>query len=153
MTTRNHQEPEPMHRWTKTEALHSVWRSLADKLQLHKVDFGAGYEPDAPEHGREQAASYDDANVASSSLPGRPGHHAVVIDLDVPAWLVPSTSVAHSHLYADVSCSWPDYLEFLRAAAKIGLLEQGYVAACEARGYSSVRLPWVAKDAPAEVVL
>jgi hypothetical protein len=153
MTTRNHQEPEPMNRWTKTEALHSVWRSLADKLLLHRVDFGAGYEPDAPEHGRESAAGYDDANVASSALAGRPGCHAVVLDLDVPAWLVPSTTPGHSHLYADVACPWPDYLEFLRAAARIGLVEQGYVSACEACGYSSVRLPWVAKEAPVEIAL
>jgi hypothetical protein len=104
---------------------------LIDDLTFRRVDFGAGYDSDA----RPAVTDLYEANVVTSTR----------TDLDVTAHLVPSTTPGHSHLYADVACSWEDYRAFLKAAAKVGLLEEGYVNASEQRGYTSVRLPWVRK--------
>lgn len=122
-------------------------KALIQRLTLHKVDFGATYVPDQPEHDREVVTDLDVANVVSSPMSNGWGRHRVLLDLDVPAWLIDSSTPGHSHLYVDVGCSWPDYLQFLKAAERIGLIEPGYLAASEARGYTSLRLPWVRKEA------
>lgn len=121
-------------------------REFIGRLTFHKVDFGAGYIEGQSEHGRDEVSDVASANVVSSLRGDRPGTHAVLLDLDVPAWLVPSSTPGHSHLYADVRCSHGDYVAFLRAAERVGLIEPGYLAAVESRGYSSVRLPWIRKE-------
>src|SRR5690606_29587737 len=55
------------------------------------------------------------------------GHHAPVLDFDVPARLVPSSTPGHHHLYIDVECSWEDYKALLVAMERCGILEEGYV--------------------------
>jgi hypothetical protein len=112
-------------------------------LTLHHADFELeqGYGVD-----REPVLSLTKANVSSSLRTDQPGKHAVLLDLDVPALLLPSSTAGHSHLYVDIACSWEDYLFFLQAATKIGLIEPGYAAMAEMRGYTSLRLPWVRKD-------
>ena len=72
--------------------------------------------------------------------------HIVVLDIDHPAHLVGSSTEGHHHLYVEIPpCSHQDYLAFLDAAHKIGLIEEGYLNASMARGHSDVRLPWVRK--------
>lgn len=99
-------------------------------------------------------ADIADANVITSEVAataGFPEHlraHKLVIDLDVPATLVPSTTPGHSHLYIDHPMTWRTYLDVLRALARAGIVEEGYVGASEARGYTAVRLPWIRKGAP-----
>lgn len=77
--------------------------------------------------------------------PEAPPVHALLIDLDVPAWLVPSSTEGHGHLYVDLAVQEGDLWEFLDAAAMIGLVEEGYVSACKSRGMTSLRAPWVTK--------
>lgn len=87
-----------------------------------------------------------DAHVASS-LVRDTKLHKVVIDVDHEAVLVPSSTPGHHHLYVDIPpVRWDDYVSFLQAAAKIGLVEQGYVDASIERGHTDVRLPWVQKN-------
>lgn len=71
--------------------------------------------------------------------------HAPVIDLDLNARLIPSTTPGHFHLYLDRLMSFDDMMMLLRAFAAAGLVEQGYVEVTENRRYASVRLPWVSK--------
>lgn len=71
----------------------------------------------------------------------------LAIDIDVPAWLIPSSTEGHSHLYVDLLVTDDALWTFLDAAAEIGLVESGYVAACKARGMTSLRAPWVRKGA------
>lgn len=71
--------------------------------------------------------------------------HAVTIDLDVPARLVPSSTPGHSHLYIDVPISWDEYEYILRALADAGILEEGYVKAAIRRKQTYLRPPWVKK--------
>lgn len=69
--------------------------------------------------------------------------HTFVVDLDMPATLVPSSTPGHSHLYIDCYMQWEKYVAVLEAMADAGILERGYVGASKARGFTAVRLPWV----------
>lgn len=104
---------------------------------------------DIREHKERVEVDYKEAQVASSALkhpyPGR--QHVVALDIDHQAWLVPSSNPGHNHLYVALMCEWNLYVEFLEAAAKIGLVESGYVAASKKRGATYLRLPWVKKGA------
>lgn len=99
-----------------------------------------------------EEADLTEANAVSSQYKmfrredGTGGYHAVAIDIDIPAWLIPSTTPGHSHLYVGVWTNWDDYVDWLRASAKIGLIEDGYAEASIRRGHSDLRLPWVSKD-------
>lgn len=74
--------------------------------------------------------------------------HKIVLDLDLPAKLIPSSTPDHYHLYIDRELDWQTYSELLAALAKAGLIEDGYAGASIARGYTAARLPWVKKEAP-----
>lgn len=87
-----------------------------------------------------------DNSVTTLLLGSPPGpRHMLAIDIDVPAWLIPSSTEGHGHFYADIQCTEADLWVFLDAAARIGLVEEGYVAACKSRGMTSLRAPWVRK--------
>lgn len=66
--------------------------------------------------------------------------HAPCLDLD-RVRLVPSFTPGHYHLFVDQYVSWDDYIVFLKAAVTIGLLEEGYVNASIARGYTALFIP------------
>ena len=55
---------------------------------------------------REPTVDLDQANVVSSlqsgTEPGSRAQHYPVLDLDLPAVLVPSSTPGHSHLYIDL---------------------------------------------------
>jgi hypothetical protein len=87
-----------------------------------------------------------DADVISSEIADNRGTHTVMLDLDVPAKLVPSTTEGHSHLYIDVPIKWHDYTKLLQALADAGIIEEGYRSASLSRGRTSLRLPWVKKE-------
>lgn len=73
------------------------------------------------------------------------GLHSPVLDIDIPAHLVPSSTPGHSHLYFDHLMTWRQYKRFLKALAKVGILENGYVKASIRRGHTAVRVPWLKK--------
>lgn len=102
--------------------------------------------------GRRITEDLAEVEALSSDLgPGFPGAgepehlHALVLDIDHQAWLIPSSTPGHSHLYVDLPVLPGDLWDFLDAAAKIGLVEEGYVSACKSRDMTSVRAPWIAK--------
>lgn len=73
--------------------------------------------------------------------------HKVVVDIDMPARLVPSSTPGHFHLYIDHKMPWHQYLQLLDALVEAGIVEPGYVKAAERRGFTAVRLPWITKPA------
>lgn len=73
-------------------------------------------------------------------------YHALLLDLDVPAYLVPSTTPGHSHLYVDVAINEDDYFELLDMLADCGVIEEGYAIASKRKGGTFLRLPWVKKQ-------
>ena len=87
-----------------------------------------------------------DANVISSDSRTDPDVQYPVIDLDVPVYLVPSSTQGHSHLYINVGMTFEDYTRILLALAQAGVVEEGYAEASIRRGRSDVRLPWIQKE-------
>lgn len=115
---------------------------LLEQLTLQRVDFGSGYEGADV---RQPVFTIEAANGVSSERRNAPGRHALLLDVDRPAWLIPSSTEGHAHLYVDLDCSWRDLRRFLRAAARIGLIEPGYARASEQRKHTALRLPWIRK--------
>ncbi len=94
----------------------------------------------------EETFSLDNADIVSSAFSYPSNQHMVVLDIDVPATLVPSSTPGHSHLYIDAPMDWDVYSALLDALGDAGILEPGYVGASKARGFTAVRLPWVSKE-------
>ena len=118
---------------------------LIRKLRLDQItewaSTSAGSNPDV----RKEGVALEKANVVTSSRLDRPGKHALVIDLDIPAWLVESSTPGHSHLYVDATIDEALYFKLLDALADAGVIEHGYATTSKAKGYTSVRLPWTHK--------
>lgn len=130
--------------------------ALMTRLTPYMVtDWGNNDSGDKPNNNpgtRERVrGGINNANVVTSrhaddlSMQGR---HALVLDIDHPAWLMPSTTPGHFHLYVDVPGGIPDdeYAALLDALATAGVIEWGYAGASKARGFTSVRLPWITKE-------
>jgi hypothetical protein len=75
--------------------------------------------------------------------------HQVIVDLDIPAVLVPSSTPGHSHLLIDRVLSFDAYISLLEALVTAGIVQKGYVDAAKAphRQAAMLRLPWIRKDA------
>lgn len=71
--------------------------------------------------------------------------HRPILDLDMDAHLVPSSSADHHHLYLDKVLTWSDYVKLLDVLAEVGIIEPGYRDASVAREFTAVRLPWITK--------
>lgn len=74
------------------------------------------------------------------------GWHTVMLDIDQPVRLVPSTTPGHWHLYIDVAMPWWRYRKLLKALKNAGIIEPGYYSASVARRCTALRLPWVKKE-------
>lgn len=71
--------------------------------------------------------------------------HALLLDLDIPAYLVPSSTPGHSHLYVDVEIGEHDYFSLLDQLARCGVIQQGVANSARRKGGTSLRLPWKRK--------
>lgn len=135
------------------------------KLRLyHVIDWGNDDSQTKGENrpgDRAFVTALQDANVVTSrhievdpldAFGEEGGHagarHALVLDIDHPSWLMPSTTPGHFHLYVDVpgGITNEKYTTLLTALADAGVIEWGYASASIARGWTSVRLPWIQKE-------
>jgi hypothetical protein len=112
---------------------------------LYKVLKWAG-ESSAGEDCDREAASLDEADIITSHVHGPRDLHTVMLDLDVPAHLVPSSTPGHSHLYIDAPMPWRTYKRLLVALADAGVIEHGYANVSVARRFTALRLPWIKKE-------
>lgn len=99
---------------------------------------------------REPAPDLAVANISTSIRedigdPHAQPVHALLLDLDVPAWLVPSSTPGHSHLYVDVAIQQTAYFRLLDALAECGVIQHGYAECSKRRGGTALRLPWIKK--------
>lgn len=99
---------------------------------------------------RQPATDLSEANVATSIRedvgdPDAAPLHALLIDLDIPAYLVPSSTEGHSHLYVDVAIPQDAYFRLLDSLAECGVIQNGYAASSKGRGGTALRLPWIKK--------
>jgi hypothetical protein len=107
-------------------------------------DYGAS-------EGRYDTEDLGTANVVTSRMVQIPTQdygdqiHRPVLDLDMPATLIPSSTEGHFHLYIDKEIPWRKYEDLLYAMAECGILEQGFVNASVERGFTAARLPWIKK--------
>jgi len=88
--------------------------------------------------------SHEGANVTTSKVLGK-NTHKVVLDIDLPAQLIESSTPGHFHLYIDHEMTWKQYKKVINAMMEAGLLEAGYKGASFARKWTGLRLPWVRK--------
>lgn len=110
--------------------------------QMFAVANFANYEDE-----RSLTTDIEAANVITSVVAGTDGKmHNVVIDLDLPATLLPSSTLGHFHLFIDKPMTWPVYASLLEALSAAGLVEHGYVVASLTRQHTAVRLPWIKKE-------
>lgn len=105
---------------------------------------------DYDEHGNPDESRWftddlNEAHVITSRTAEDSNKHKVVIDLDLSAVLVPSSTKGHFHLFIDKELGWEQYAKLLGALQDAGLLEEGYVNAALSRGFTAVRLPWIKK--------
>lgn len=149
--------------------------ALIQRLKTYAVDWTFSFVPSEnveyePGVDRE-IAELDDANVVSSERKGYPkdcpldyserlragerpadiekiNRHAVLLDIDYPAYLVPSSSPGKYHLYLDVpnGVKHDDYMELLEVLGRVGVIERGYAEVSIKRGHSDLRLPHVHKS-------
>jgi len=129
---------------SQLSALPSGLDALILSASHHHIDFSKHeYDP----AGNHEVTDLGLAHVTGSRLKGTTNRHALLLDIDHPAWLLPSSTPGHHHLYVDIECGFDDLVNFLRAAERIGLVEKGYVACSRERGWTSLRLPWIRKVA------
>lgn len=136
--------PENTHNWWSfTHLLKGL-----TKFRVNPGAWGSGSDdPDMPLGADRETADITEAHVVSSKMIHPAGCHKPLLDIDHMAWLIPSSKDDgnHWHLYVDLVCDEADYFDFLRAAAKIGLIERGYAEVSIERGHTDLRLPWVIK--------
>lgn len=140
-----------------TQGITAGFRALLGRLRTYQVDWNpvrdGNYDPGTDRV--EKPLTY--ANVVSSELkpesddffqPVDARRHVIALDIDYPAYLIPSTTADHSHLYLDVpgGVKHEDYMELLDLLGRMGVIEPGYAAVSRLRGHTDLRLPWVPKD-------
>lgn len=86
-----------------------------------------------------------EAEVITSQIEGS-DKHKLIVDIDLPAYIVPSSTPGHGHLYVDKELEWRDLLSVLYALADAGIVERRYAEACEDQGMTCVRAPWIKKQ-------
>jgi hypothetical protein len=85
--------------------------------------------------------------TALTSRNAETGRHAVLLDIDYPAYVVPSSTGGHNHVYLDVPDGLSDrqHRRLMKALAKAGVVEKEWAHAN--RHGTALRPPWVTKDA------
>ena len=90
------------------------------------------------------ACTAGEANLVGSLC--EDGLHRPVLDIDIPAALVPSSTPGHHHLYLNVGMSFETYLKLVQVLVEAGVVSKFYAVACQIRGQSFCRVPWVKKE-------
>lgn len=105
---------------------------------------GGSENPAAPDPPLEPALLVD-SNLVCSDRKDNPDLHIPVLDLDMPAMLLKSSTYGHYHLYIDKPMSWENYEKLLDVLGEVGILEPGYVAVSKKRKRTQLRTPWTKK--------
>jgi len=127
---------------------------LANGLQAGLIDFDANTGDSGGEDGLNvekliKETPIQDANSVSSrrinAIGQKTGKHMVVLDIDMEAALVPSSTPGHYHLFIDTQLDWETYKNVLRALVDAEIIQRGYYNAAMERKATWVRTPWTRK--------
>jgi hypothetical protein len=138
---------------------------LLHRLKAYVVDWNHTWEVDEEKYDESKkenpdlaVSDIDHANVVSSELdpakqdpadPPLPSgkRHIVALDIDYPAYVVPSSTPGHYHLYLDVPGGIEQWRweSFIKGCTVAGIVEHGYGHVSLSRGHTNLRLPWVSK--------
>lgn len=132
---------------TTPSSVKKLWTSIVSNLsKFSTIDFQGAYSHDSA----VETQDITQAMTINSNMEKGPWEHTVshkvVLDIDVPAVLIPSSSPSHSHLYIDKDVPWPLYEKLLRVLAECGIIEEGYAGASIEREYTTLRTPWTIKE-------
>jgi hypothetical protein len=161
--------PEPETLEDAIAALPDGLRDLLESRRLFAEVRWQDYTPDG-EADRVDVNDLEDGEAASSQRESDHRYHAILFDIDVPAelvedgqlfkagdfewwvplsargaWLIPSSTEGHSHLYVAVDWPWHRVLWNLRRFTEAGVVEDGYYQVSRKRGFTALRLPWIRK--------
>lgn len=87
-----------------------------------------------------------EAQLVSSEIEGSPGWHSIMLDIDLPAALIETSTPGHYHLYIDHPIRWNDYLAFLYMCSKIGIIEKKFLKMSKKMQATHLRVPWLEKE-------
>jgi len=74
------------------------------------------------------------------------GSYALLLDLDVPAQLLPSSTPGHAHLYVDAFMTKDQHDAVMVALRDAGVIQPGYAESALTSQYgATLRPPWVKK--------
>lgn len=130
-------------------------RGFAAMLRRHAkwngIDWTRGSEDGFRDDSRKPTNDLADAEVISSAIApatavlDEMSLHEIALDIDRVAYLIPSSTPGHFHLYIEHTVRWRDYAELLQLLAKMGVIESGFASASITRKATFLRLPWVKK--------
>jgi hypothetical protein len=92
----------------------------------------------------DEEVGFYDANVVSSEQ--FKDVHIPLIDIDMEAALIPSSTPGHSHLYINKPMNIQTLVKLLEAMQEAGIVQKGFVDGTRERGYACLRLPHVKKE-------
>ena len=135
------------HRKSTNEQKRAAWDALSEDEREASIrldeqnDSGGEYRTDdvVVVHALEQADGI--TSIAGYDNESGQATHRPVLDIDMPAALIPSGTPGHYHLYIDKVLTAEEYMLLLSTLEEVGIIERGYQVASERRGYSSARLP------------
>lgn len=127
----------------KARDLWSLLPKWLHKQELAQMGVPGDVEEDDYSFSHVRVDSIDEAHVICSQ--DKLGNHRPILDIDFPVHVVPSSTEGHFHLFLDKQMNFDTYMRLLAALANAGIIESKYASVSEARGYTSVRLPWIRK--------
>lgn len=96
----------------------------------------------------EDTAYEQDPNLVASIT--HDGRQMMILDMDFPHHIEPSTTPGHSHLYLDVPMTKLQWFLLMCALKYAGVIELGFFVWSVRRGGNFVRLPGATKEGAAE---
>lgn len=123
-----------------TRCILAMGRKVNKKKDLSKE----GNSYDGNVFPKETTIADKDANLVSSLLPN--GNHAPAIDIDLPVYLVASSTPGNFHLYFEKEMTWKQYERLLHAMYEAGLVERGFYEQAVRFRQSYLRLPGIKKE-------
>lgn len=116
----------------------SKYNHVFYRVKLMRDDYG--------EYTTRPECAAHDATIVSSEIDDKRGYHTPMLDIDIPARLVESSTPGHSHLYIDHEMTWMKYRFLLWALMKVGIIERGYYKMSVKRKATHLRPPWTEKE-------